>query len=126
MLKGAAKWGAFFACEAFILPSHQENFGIAVVEALACGKPVLLSNQINIAADIQADGCGLVEGDTLDGTRNLLTRWAALSPEERAAMSSQALRTFAERYDMRLNSEIILRVFKQDCLLPKPGLTEAH
>jgi len=52
MLKGALKWGAFYACEAFILPSHQENFGIAVAEALACGKPVLLSDQVNIAPDI--------------------------------------------------------------------------
>ena len=37
MLTGKPKWGAFAAAEAFILPSHQENFGIAVVEALACG-----------------------------------------------------------------------------------------
>src|SRR5207237_540512 len=42
MLSGSLKWGAFEAAEAFVLPSHQENFGIAVVEALACGKPVLI------------------------------------------------------------------------------------
>jgi glycosyltransferase involved in cell wall biosynthesis len=44
MLTGDAKWGAFQCAEVFILPSHQENFGIAVVEALACGKPVLISD----------------------------------------------------------------------------------
>src|SRR5690606_26372536 len=48
MLQGDAKWGALYGCEAFILPSHQENFGIAVVEALACSKPVLISDQVNI------------------------------------------------------------------------------
>src|SRR6185369_16511419 len=47
LLSGDAKWGAFHGCEAFVLPSHQENFGIAVAEALACGKPVLISNQVN-------------------------------------------------------------------------------
>ena len=34
MVIGDAKWGAFYGSEAFILPSHQENFGIAVAEAL--------------------------------------------------------------------------------------------
>ena len=30
MLKDDLKWGAFHAADAFVLPSHQENFGIAV------------------------------------------------------------------------------------------------
>jgi len=75
MLTGDAKWGALYGCEAFILPSHQENFGIAVVEALACGKPVLISNKVNIWREIKADGAGLVEDDTAEGTENLLRRF---------------------------------------------------
>ena len=35
MVSGDLKWGAFHSADAFILPSHQENFGIAVAEALA-------------------------------------------------------------------------------------------
>jgi glycosyltransferase involved in cell wall biosynthesis len=112
MLQGDAKWGAFAGCEAFVLPSHQENFGIAVAEALACGRPVLISDQINIAPEIAADGCGLVEPDTLEGTIHLLERWLALGEEEREAMRVQALATFANRYDMRRNSALILRTFE--------------
>jgi glycosyltransferase involved in cell wall biosynthesis len=112
MLLGDAKWGAFAACEAFVLPSHQENFGIAVAEALACGRPVLISDQINIAPDLEADGCGLVEPDTAEGTRRLLERWLALDEEQREAMRQQALITFATRYDMRRNSAFILRTFE--------------
>jgi glycosyltransferase involved in cell wall biosynthesis len=112
MLEGRAKWGAIEACEAFILPSHQENFGIAVVEALACGRPVLISNQINIATDVLSDGCALVESDTLTGTQNLLTRWFSLSPLARETMSAQARHSFASRYDMRRNTETIFRVFE--------------
>ncbi len=44
MLQGDAKWGAFHGSKAFCLPSHKENFGIAVVEAMVCVKPVLIFN----------------------------------------------------------------------------------
>src|SRR5260370_12331831 len=64
MVIGDAKWGAFFGSEAFILPSHQENLGIAVAEALACGKPVLLAYKVNIAEVIAEDGAGPLSFDT--------------------------------------------------------------
>ena len=127
MLKGDAKWGAFAVSDAFILPSHQENFGIAVAEALACGRPVLISDQVNIAPEIAADGCGLVEPDTLKGTIRLLERWLALSPDEREAMQQQAKLTFARRYDMRRNSALILRIFEQlRAQSPAPIVHEAN
>jgi glycosyltransferase involved in cell wall biosynthesis len=111
---GDAKWGAFAACEAFVLPSHQENFGIAVVEALASGRPVLISDQVNIAPEVARDGCGLVETDTLEATVRLLERWLATTGEQRSAMGHAALHTFATRYDMRRNTEAILRVFEKN------------
>jgi glycosyltransferase involved in cell wall biosynthesis len=124
MLKGEAKWGAFQLCDAFILPSHQENFGIAVAEALAAGRPVLISDQVNIAPEILADGCGLVEPDTLESTTRLLQRWLALTPQQRESMRQQARLTFDNRYDMRKNSALILRTFEQ--LVPHPIADEAH
>jgi len=55
MLSGDSKWGAYHCADAFILPSHQENFGIVVAEALSCNVPVLISNKVNIWREIQAD-----------------------------------------------------------------------
>jgi glycosyltransferase involved in cell wall biosynthesis len=127
MLKGDAKWGAFAVSDAFVLPSHQENFGIAVAEALACGRPVLISDQVNIAPEIEADGCGIVEPDTLKGTIALLERWLALDPDEREAMQRQTKVTFARRYDMRRNSALILRIFEQlRAQSPAPIVHEAN
>jgi len=113
MLIGDAKWGAFHAAEAFVLPSHQENFGIAVAEALACSKPVLLSDKVNIAEDIAADGAGLMELDTAAGTDRLLQRWLETPADERAAMTRRAVECFHRRYDMRENAKTIVRLFEQ-------------
>ena len=99
MLTGDAKWGALYASEAFILPSHQENFGISVAEALSCGRAVLISDQINIHAEIAKDGAALVEKDTPEGTERLMRRWLELNPSERTRMGGAARRCFEARYD---------------------------
>lgn len=110
MLTGDPKWGAFLASEAFILPSHQENFGIAVAEALALGRPVLITDKVNIASYITEDGCGFVEPDTEAGVRRLLERWFALTPEQCEAMSQQTTQTFLQRFDMKRNAAEVFSV----------------
>ncbi|MCA1693460.1 MAG: glycosyltransferase [Actinobacteria bacterium] len=112
MLAGDVKWGAFYASEAFVLPSHQENFGIAVAEALSCGVPVLLSDQVNIAPEIALDNAGLIEPDTAEGTLRLLTRWLDSPPEARNALSAAAVDTFRRRYDMREGARFIPHLFR--------------
>ena len=101
MLQGDVKWGAFHAAEAFVLPSHQENFGIAVAEAIACRLPVLISNKINIWHYIVEDSTGFVEDDTEAGTLRLLERWLALNPSERAAAAARTDASFDRRFSMR-------------------------
>ncbi len=112
LLGGDLKWGALRACEAFVLPSHQENFGIAVVEALAVGRPVLISNQVNIWPEIDADRAGLVEDDTHEGTERLLRRWIALSQADCDAMAGRARPSFLGRYAMNRAAMVIKRVFE--------------
>ncbi len=105
------KWGALRACEAFVLSSHSENFGIAVVESLAVKRPVLISNRVNIWPEIESDGAGLVEDDTLEGTVRLLRRWFQLTQAERDAMALRARRSFVGRYTMSQTALAIGRVF---------------
>lgn len=101
MLTGDAKWGAISGCKAFILPSHQENFGIAVVEAMSYGKPVLISNQINIWPEIEAGGGGLIADDTAEGTLQLLQNWLTLSAEKKVLMGQQAKATFERHFTIK-------------------------
>jgi glycosyltransferase involved in cell wall biosynthesis len=105
MLTGNAKWGSFYGCDAFILPSHQENFGIAVVEALACAKPVLISNQINIWREIIEAGGGLVEDDTKQGTQNLLLKWLQLTNESKIEMGERATESFRKSFSIETSSK---------------------
>jgi glycosyltransferase involved in cell wall biosynthesis len=98
MLQGDMKWGAFYASEAFVLPSHQENFGIAVAEALGCGLPVLISDKVNIWREIEADGAGIVNPDTAEGMGKTLRGWLAHDAAGRQKMAVQARATFEQRF----------------------------
>lgn len=60
---GKAKQAALFSGDIFVLPSHSENFGIAIAEALAHGLPVVVSNKTPWK-DVQTRGCGAwIEND---------------------------------------------------------------
>lgn len=111
MLSGDVKWGALRCSEAFVLPSHQENFGIAVAEAMACGRPVLISNQVNIWPDIVEDHAGLVDEDSLAGTEALLRRWLEMSDDERAGYAERTQPSFRKRYSMRETARAIRDLF---------------
>lgn len=112
MLKGDLKLGALYAAEAFVLPSHQENFGIAVAEAMACRVPVLISNKVNIWREIQQDQAGLVENDDVEGAFNLLERWFSLSPAAQAGYRVQAGKCFASRFEINRAAQSLIRVLK--------------
>ncbi len=101
MLSGDAKWGAFYESEAFVLPSHQENFGIAVVEALACGKPVLISDKVNIWREIAQGNGGIVTSDTEQATYEMLREWLTLTRKEKEKMSESALVVYHNNFTIQ-------------------------
>jgi glycosyltransferase involved in cell wall biosynthesis len=113
MLRNELKWGAFYASEAFVLPSHQENFGIAVAEALGCGLPVLISDKVNIWREVKTHGAGLVAPDTLQGTLRSLRAYLALTPPERQAMAVCARALYASRFTVAAMADSLLRVIEQ-------------
>lgn len=101
MLTGELKWGVLRAAEVLALPSHQENFGLAVAEALACGVPVLISDKVNIWREIRDDDAGLVAEDTLAGTERLLRTWLRLNPVAQRSMRCLAAKCFVQRFEIQ-------------------------
>lgn len=112
MLQGDEKWGAFYAAEAFCLPSHQENFGIVVAEALGCGKPVLISNKVNIWREIKADGAGIVYDDNTQGTTQGLLLWLDLPQSEKIAMQAAARHCFVTRFGIDRAADSLIRILQ--------------
>ncbi|MBP0590990.1 glycosyltransferase [Paraburkholderia sp. LEh10] len=98
MLQADLKWGAFYASDVFALPSHQENFGVAVAEALACGLPVLLSDRVGVWREVESDHAGFVSSDTVSGTQRNLLNWHSLDAVSKAKMREQARKTFDARF----------------------------
>lgn len=111
MIEGEIKSGALASAEALILPSHQENFGLVVAEALSFGTPVLVSEQVNIAEDVQSFGAGFVEPDTLAGTRRLIERWLQ---DGNSAMRTAALHCFQDRFDIEHSANAFLQILAGD------------
>jgi len=59
-LEGDAKHAAMAEAEMFVLPSYSENFGVAVVEAMGAGLPVIVSDCVGIHREVSAARAGLV------------------------------------------------------------------
>ena len=113
MLKGDMKWGAYHTAEAFILPSHQENFGIVVAEALSCSLPVLITNKVNIWQEIAEDNAGLVVDDTVDGCVDLISRWQQMDDSSKAEMRSNAYRCFINRFEITKAALGLFKIFER-------------
>jgi glycosyltransferase involved in cell wall biosynthesis len=108
MLQGDRKWGAFYSAEAFVLPSHQENFGIAVAEAMGCGLPVLISDKVNIWREIVEDGAGIVNTDSVLGTINTLQQWLNMRLAEKQLMGQRARASFKTRFTVDAMADSLL------------------
>ena len=100
MLYGADRVAALADADLFVLPSYQENFGIAVIESLAAGTPVIISDQVNIHRQISENQLGAVMRTDASALAWELTRW--LGDESLRRATSERARKFAfEQYDRR-------------------------
>ncbi|MFH1868867.1 MAG: glycosyltransferase [Candidatus Omnitrophota bacterium] len=78
MLLGEDKLAAFYASDLFVLPSYGENFGITVLEAMACGIPVVITKKVGLSPDIERYKAGMVvdcvKGQISDAILTLLEK----------------------------------------------------
>ena len=110
MLEGDEKWGALYGCDAMILPSHQENFGVVVAEALGCARPVIVSDQVNIFADVQRAGAGMICRDARDSVAAAMAGFFRLDAGSRAAMGERGKQLFKSRFNIARTAEQLVDI----------------
>jgi glycosyltransferase involved in cell wall biosynthesis len=118
MLQGDAKWGAMYGAELFVLPSHQENFGIAIVEAMACQTPVLITKKVNIWQEIAQGAGGIVIDDNAESLLSGFKQWLGMNLEAKTMMGIKAYGTFqahftAEATSMKFTNVISCHIKKE-------------
>ena len=110
MLYGKDKLAAFNDANVFVLSSYTENFGIALVEAMACGMPVVISDRVNIWREIADAEAGLVTKCTADdvykGMSTLLK-----NRDLRVKLGHNARELVAERYSWDKNIDLMIYVY---------------
>ncbi len=111
-LAGAAVTEAYRAAETFALPSLQENFGIAIVEAMAAGCPVLVGDRLDLAGAIEAAQAGLVLPATrehfAEALRTLLT-----DPALAARMGAKGRELVLQRYTWGPAAEQVIDTYRE-------------
>ena len=92
---GARRQLALAAADVFALPSHEEGFSAAVVEAMALGLPLLLSDRCHM--DVVAEvGAGKVAPATPAGQASALWELVSAGAERRAEMGRNARQWFLD------------------------------
>lgn len=102
MLSGDAKWGALRSCDALVLPSHSESFGVVVAEALGASTVVLISDKVPLWRDIVADGAGWVGSDDVPSMRRVLNDFLSFPPDRIAGVRAAARACFLRRYEISI------------------------
>lgn len=109
-LEGQEKADALSGAEVFVLPSRQENFGIAIAEAMAQGVPVIVSDQVDICDAIEVAEAGFVVPlDAAVISQRL--RYLLSDSEEARRMGNRGRQLVLERFDLRVVGEAIERVY---------------
>jgi glycosyltransferase involved in cell wall biosynthesis len=110
MLSGKDKLAAFNDADVFVLSSYTENFGVALIEAMACGMPVVISDRVNIWREIAAAEAGLVTKCDVDdiyrGMSILIN-----DRELKVKLGRNARGLVAERYTWDKNIDLMIDVY---------------
>jgi len=97
LVHGAAKRALLHGAAALALTSYSENFGNAVLEAMAAGRPVVVTPEVGLAEVVRETGCGLVVEGSPERLGEAL-RTLLADPEGARAMGRRGAEAAAARF----------------------------
>jgi glycosyltransferase involved in cell wall biosynthesis len=98
-LTGPASQFLYQACDAFILPSHTEGFSMAIVEALACGRPVVITRYCHVP-EVATYGAGFIAEPNTESLAEQLRALLSLSEGDFRVMGRQARTLFLDKFTL--------------------------
>jgi glycosyltransferase involved in cell wall biosynthesis len=105
------KWAAMADGDLFVLPSCSENFGVAVVEAMASKMPVVVTDQVGIHREITAGEAGIVVPCNVPDLANALNRLIA-DAEMRSKMGSNGRLLAHTKYSVAATTNHLLTLYR--------------
>ena len=111
-VSGSAKSLLLRTASVFVLPSHSENFGIAVLEAMAAGCPVIVSAEVGLADTVRKAGAGLVSPTDPEGLARSITALLA-DPELRLRMGAAGRAEATGRFGWQAIAAQMMEVYRQ-------------
>lgn len=110
-LFGDDKWNAYYLANVFCLPSHQENFGISVIESISAGIPVIISNKVNTFIEIKKYNAGFICNDNVNSFLTSLKKWIKISDNKRKQISNNGKELFKERFHAKQSAKYLKASF---------------
>ena len=112
-LEGRARNEAFADATVFVLPSYSESFANTVVESIASGTPVIVSDQVGLHTDISSKKVGGVVPANVDALAIELECWLADASKRRSAMENAE--SFLKSYDLKRVAERWINRYQSFC-----------
>jgi len=109
-MHGAEKWDLMKKSGIFILPTYSENFGLVVVEALACGVPVITTKGAPWG-ELATEACGWWIDIGTQPLEECLVKALSLSENELAAMGQKGRLMVESRYVIDVTAQIMRSVY---------------
>ena len=109
----ALKWDAYNAAEIFCLPSHQENFGISVAEAMSCKKPVIITNKVNIWKTIKNYSAGIITNDNVNSFYYGLKTYIKLDKKKYKKLCNNAYTCYINNFHINQVANNLIKYLKK-------------
>ena len=108
------KWASIKKCEAMVLSSHGENFGISIIESLSMSRPVLITNKVNTASYIKKTKSGFVSNNTINSFYKILNNFLRLKNKSKEKMRKNAFNCYSKYFNLINSSNKFVSLLKKD------------
>ncbi len=108
---GNDKWSLYKNAFMLVLPSYSENFGMSVVEAMACGCPVVISDKVGIYKEVEQNNAGIIVSTTIESVEEGIKK-LLYDENLRSKIAANGKAMVEKYYDINKVAEQMIELYK--------------